>query len=337
MEEQHRNSDGKPRESQGKPRGEVGESRGSGGLEHISEILSRAQGNRAGKSSGEMSPKPPRQETRIEECVCKTCGSKFQGQITLFTFTKPPREVRPNECPACRAIREAEEKAKNERELEDARGILRSAWMRRCGIPVLFQDMIWENLDPGYMPRQQQICRQWAEKFDLAKPSQSPSLFIMSPGPGVGKTLLCSLIGIQVIMNWHGEPEGARCPVLFLSGPQLVMRLRSTYDIPADRPNHEREENVYRDLKGVRLLILDDVGKEQPRSYRWNQEVYWTIINERVAAGLPIVMNSGLPLTGEDSLEALMGKDTVDRLYGMCRGKVIELKGESYRHLKKQP
>ncbi len=284
-----------------------------------------------------MNPREPRQEKRIDECQCKTCGSKFQGEVTTYYIYRPPREYRANRCPACRAIQEAEEKAEHERELEGAQAILRDGWIRRCGIPALFQRMTWEQLDPSYMVKQQKLCFKWAQEFDLEEPAESPSLVIVSPGPGVGKTLLCSLIALQVIKNWKADPMATRCPVLFLSGPQLVMRLRSTYDIPANRPNHEREEDVYRELRGVKLLILDDVGKEQPRSYRWTQEVYWNIINERVTAGLPVVMNSRLPLTGEDSLEALMGKDTVDRLYGMCRGKVIELKGESYRHLKKQP
>ena len=329
MVEQHRNSDEEPRERQAK-------SRGNSGLEHLSETLSRAQGNRGGKSSEETSPKP-RQETRIDECQCKTCGSKFQGEVTIFHLYRPPKEFRSSECPACRAIREAEEKAEQEREQEGARAVRRREWIRTCGIPVLFQGMSWDNLDTEYMPKQQKVCRQWAEKFDLNKPAESPSLVIMSPGPGVGKTLLCSLVGISVIENWKGNPEGARCPVLFLSGPQLVRRLRSTYDIPEGQPFHEREEDVYRELKGAKLLLLDDVGKEQPKSYRWTQEVYWYIIQERLAAGLPVVMNSRLPLTGEGSLEDLMGKDTVDRLYGMCKGRVIELKGESYRRLHKQP
>jgi DNA replication protein DnaC len=37
------------------------------------------------------------------------------------------------------------------------------------------------------------------------------------------------------------------------------------------------------------------------------------------------------------SLSDLMGVSTVDRLIGMCRGKVIELKGNSYRQLRKLP
>ncbi len=279
----------------------------------------------------------PKQETKIDECQCKSCGNKFQGEVTTYLFMRPPKEIRPSECPACRAIREAEEKAEEEGELETLRVALCKLWIRTCGIPAQFQGMAWEDLDHDYQWQAQKQCRQWAEKFDFDALGDSPSLVLVSPGPGVGKTLLCSLAGTQVINNWKGDPEVARCPIKFETGPRLVQRIRATFNLPDDDRHHEREEDVYHELRGVKLLILDDVGKEQPRSYRFTQELYWYLIDERVKAQLPVVVNSRLPLTGEGSLEGLMGKDTVDRLYGMCRGKVISLKGESYRKLKKIP
>lgn len=284
-----------------------------------------------------MNQRPPRQETRIEECQCKACGSKFQGEVTTYLFMRPPKEYRSSECLPCRAIREAEEKAEQERELETPRAALRSQWIRTCGIPTQFQNMAWEDLAPDYQAKAHKLCRQWAEKFDAGAPENSPSLVLFSPGPGVGKTLLCSLVGTQVINGWKGDPDGARCPIKFETGPRLVQRIRATFNLPEEAHYHEREEDVYRELRGVKLLILDDVGKEQPRSYRFTQELYWYLIDERVKAQLPVVVNSRLPLTGQGSLEELMGIDTVDRLYGMCRGKVISLKGESYRKLKKIP
>jgi len=305
-------------------------------LEPFSEILSRRQEREAGRFS-ETTNRLPRKETRAEECECKTCGNKFQGEVITYLFMRPPKEYRASECPACRAIREAEERAEEERELETLRAALRKQWIRTCGIPAQFQNVTWEDLDPDYQARAQKLCRQWAEKFDIDAPGESPSLVLFSPGPGVGKTLLCSLVGTHVINNWKGDPSIARCPINFESGPGLVKRIRATFNLPEEAHYHEREEDVYRELRGVKLLILDDVGKEQPRSYRFTQELYWYLIAERVNAGLPVVINSRLPLLGQGSLEDLMGKDTVDRLYGMCRGKVVALKGESYRKLKKVP
>jgi len=157
---------------------------------------------------------------------------------------------------------------------------------------------------------------------------------LYSGEPGVGKTTLMACMASHIFETWQGKPGGARCPVKFESGPGLTRRIRATWNLPDEGPRHEREEDVYKELSGVPLLMLDDVGKEQPRSYRFTQEMYWFIVDERVKAGLPLVLNSRLPMTGKDSLEDLMGKDTVDRLYGMCQGDIVEIEAQSYRRLK---
>ena len=88
--------------------------------------------------------------------------------------------------------------------------------------------------------------------------------------------------------------------------------------------------DIYNELRGLRLLLLDDVGKEKPSDF--TRELYWYLINERVSCGLPVVMTCRLPLEGKDSLTELMGVDTVDRLYGMTGGYIEILEGTSYRN-----
>jgi len=121
-----------------------------------------------------------------------------------------------------------------------------------------------------------------------------------------------------------------RCPVRFEKGPGLVRRVRATYGIRDGDSRHEREEDIYDELKGVKLLLLDDAGKEKPSDF--TRQLYWSVIDERVTSGLPVVMTCRLPL---DSLADLMGEDTVDRLYGMARGQIETLTGESYRRRNK--
>ncbi len=169
-------------------------------------------------------------------------------------------------------------------------------------------------------------AREWATTFDVEKPHGSPSLIFYSDNPGLGKTHLMSAIANLIIDNWHGDPEkGIIRPIRFESGPGLVRRIRSTYNLPPDS-THEREEDVYSQLMGVKLLLIDDVGKETPS--RFTRETYWYIIDERIKSNLPVIISSRLQLT---ALEDLMGEDTVDRLYGMVRGEMIILKGNSYR------
>jgi DNA replication protein DnaC len=129
-----------------------------------------------------------------------------------------------------------------------------------------------------------------------------------------------------VIDHWSGEPGQITRPIRFEKGPGLVRRIRATYSIRDKDDLHEREEDMYRELTGVRLLLLDDVGKEKPSDF--TRQLYWSVIDERVTSGLPVIITCRLPL---DSLAELMGEDTVDRLYGMTGGKVETLTGGSYR------
>lgn len=257
--------------------------------------------------------------------------------MTTFYFGGPPREFRASECPECREKSEAAEKDATEKERRLKVLALRQEWLQTCGIPPVFRETRFKDLDRGYQAKAQNVCRKWARTFVAEDPTASRSLLLYSATPGVGKTVLMSCIAGLVIDEWDGDPDRARCPVRFVSGPELARRIRATFDVLPEGQYHEREIDVYRQFARVNVLMLDDVGKEQPRSYRFTQEMYWYIIDARVKAGLPVVINSRRPLTGEDSLEELMGVDTVDRLYGMTGGEITELSGPSYRKMKRIP
>ncbi len=273
-------------------------------------------------------------ETRTEECTCSTCSKPFEGKVDVYLFADPPREFRDRECPECAAAREADERRQEAEEMNRQRGVVRQRWVKESGIPWHLNASRFQDLDRAYSREAQRLCLEWVRGFSIDKPGSSPSLMLFSKEAGVGKTTLLTCMASHIFEGWQGKPSRARCPVKFESGPGLVRRIRGTWDLPADGPRHEREEDVYNQLRGVPLLMLDDVGKEQPRSYRFTQEMYWFIVDERVKAGLPLVLNSRLPLTGKNSLEDLMGKDTVDRLYGMCKGEIVEIEAQSYRRQK---
>ena len=304
-------------------------------LTPLSEILSRGLGRPDGRSEPSQNRTRPRETKKTEQCTCASCGKTFEGEVITYRFFEPPREVRARECPECKAAREAEECRQEERETQLLMARVRERWCRECGVPWDLNATRFEDLDPVYAPRVQKACRRWAEGFSCDRPGDSPSLLLYSKVPGVGKTTLLACIADYIISHWAGDPTAAVSPIRFHSGPGLVRRIRATWNLPDDAPRHEREEDVYKELRGVKLLMLDDVGKEQPRSYRFTREMYWYIIDERVKARLPLILNSRLPMTGEDSLEDLMGKDTVDRLYGMCRGEMFEIEAPSYRRLKR--
>lgn len=307
------------------------------GLTPLSEILSQGPENLAGRSSEGQRETPPTTEMRAEECTCRTCGNKFQGEVTTFLRFRPPRQVRSRECSSCRQTHEEEEKRLEAQELGLRRFALREKWRRECGIPLGLQCSQFEDFKPEYQREPLKLCREFAESFNVDSPQGTPSLLLSSDVPGVGKTTLMVCMANYIIDHWQGNPNNTICPIRFESGPGLVRRIRATYNIRDGDSSHEREEQVYAQLQGVKLLMLDDVGKEQPHSYRFTQEVYWYIIDERVKAGLPVVISSRLPMTGPGSMEDLMTVDAVDRLFGMCRGKAVDMGGKSYRRLKKIP
>ena len=301
-------------------------------LTRVGDVLSMGLENPGGRSS-EI---PWATEMKDEECTCSSCGSKFQGQVTKYLRIIPPREIRSRECPSCRQARVEEGQRLEAQEIELRRVALREKWRREWGIPwglkcSQFKDFEVEPQIDTDQRKTVRLCREYADKFNLDNAQGMPSLLLSSDVPGVGKTTLMICIANHIIDNWLGNPDATICPIRFESGPSLVRRIRATYNIPAEDSHHEREEQVYAQMRGVKLLLLDDVGKEQPHSYRFTQEIYWYIIDERVKAGLPVVVSSRLPMTGPGSMEALMTVDAVDRLYGMCQGQAVDMGGTSYR------
>ena len=300
-------------------------------LESIGNVLGRIQS----RTNGE---KPQtNQTTQLEECRCETCGTTFESEVTTYFIGGRERQVKPWECPGCKEKREAEEAAEREEYLKVARGEQREKWRRQTGIPDYLLTRTFDNFERGYQDKALKNCLKYAQGFNLDDPKGYRSLILYSPKPGVGKTHLMVAIANYVTDHWNGEPEinkwgspAGRCPVRFEKGPNLVRRIRATYSIRNGDIYHEREEDIYNELKGVKLLLLDDVGKEKPSDF--TRDVYWSIIDERVTRGLPVVMTCRLPL---DSLGELMNPDTVDRLYGMTGGQIETLTGESYRRLKR--
>ena len=302
-------------------------------LIRLGEIPLRMPGQKDGTSSQKMMRKP---EVKPEECTCRMCGGKFMGEVHTYHLLGRLREWQTSECPGCQVKREVEEKAEQEHLQEIKIRTIQERWRLACNLPQGLHADHFDALDPEYQPKIAARCRGWAEGFNLDKPQGYPSLFLYSQVPGVGKTTFMACIAHHIIETWFGDPEHAVArPVRMESGPGLVLRIRATYNLPARDTTHERETDVLNDLIGVPLLMLDDVGKEPPSAF--TRQTYWYIISQRIGADLPIVLNSRLPFSGDDSLRDLMGPDTVDRLYGMCQGKFLELKGTSYRRLKAIP
>jgi DNA replication protein DnaC len=270
---------------------------------------------------------------KTETCICEKCGVEFEGTVW---YREEKKFQWSRHCPDCSAAIEAEEARLAAEEYKQEQISVREKWRSQCGIPQ-GEPKTFENFEVTFHRKSVQKCKEYAEAFDY-RGKGLPSLILYSSVPGVGKTHLLEAIGNHIISAWDGDPHSAIMPILFLSGPGLVRRIRATYNRRETRegPPPETEADIYEQLRGIPLLMLDDVGKEKPSDF--TREVYWYIIDERVKNRLPVALTSRLPLEPKgpkgDSLVQLMGEDTVDRLYGMTGGVVIDMPGPSYRRRK---
>lgn len=311
-------------------------------MKPIGEVLKHLTASDPGKP-GAAAQSRIQVETTSGDCRCADCGKTFTGDVMRYIYPpdgqqkpkpgilmpRPPRETRAQFCPECQAKRAADEEKRRREELAAGRRATVANWRRTCGIPDYLAGKTFDNFE---RPRQMvpfDDALAWARDFSLDSPKGYPSFIFYSSEPGLGKTHLMVAIANYLFDHWEGTPGRGRSPIIFVKGPQLVRRIRYTYNLRPEDYSHEREEDVYREVTGVPLLLLDDVGKESPSKF--TRETYWYIIDERMTSGLPVISTSRLPLDGENSLEQLMGEDTVDRLYGMTRGNFSEMLGKSYR------
>jgi DNA replication protein DnaC len=244
------------------------------------------------------------------------------------------KKIYSHTCQDCRQKAEAEKQRLQE---EADRMLLaqhRERWRLTCGIPrELQQTRTFEAFDRSLQIKSYDMAKKWVDGLLKSGARGYRSLGFYSDVPGVGKTHLMVAIANVILQEWQLGEDSLRSrrpgsPVKFISGPGLVRRIHATYDSVA---GHEREDDVYADLIGVPVLMVDDIGKETPSPHK--KEVYWYIVDERLKSGLPIVMSTRLLLQGPE-LEGVMGEDTVDRLFGMMRGQLITMTSTSYRRLK---
>lgn len=268
--------------------------------------------------------------TREEPRGCQSCGEKFLAEIVVVQYGSRITEYGGKECPACREATDSRERAQEEQVREGQRVQLREDFRRRCGLPPKFQAKNFENFEGT--PKAFEVAKRYAEEFPVEDPRGCPSLILHSPVNGVGKSHLAAAVANRIIERWRGDPNlGPGSPVLYLTAPALLLRVRSTYD-RKDQLWHETEEDVYRELRGVPLLIVDDVGKEAPSEH--TQRVYFHIIDERYGHELPVLIVSNLNM---DELVHLMGRAVVSRLAEMAQGQVVKVSGRDYRYSKINP
>ncbi len=217
---------------------------------------------------------------------------------------------------------EAEKKALEERRKKEAAIQERiTKLIKNSGMRGRFQNRTFDRWQMTEQNRRAfSTCKRYADAFGLMQPGKDDQgrakppekerngLFLIG-GYGTGKTHLAAAIANQLLQTGT--------PVICMTMIDLLAKIRETYD-----RNDATEAQVMRLYADVPLLIIDDLGSEQPTE--WGSTMIFSIINARYEAYMPTIVTSNC---GADELVQRMtprdatdrnAQKTVDRLREMC-------------------
>ncbi|MEH6993237.1 ATP-binding protein [Neobacillus drentensis] len=141
---------------------------------------------------------------------------------------------------------------------------------------------------------------------------QQHNLLIMG-NTGTGKSHLCAAIARTV--------KEIGIVVGFLTTGQLLSKIKATYQNGASKTEHE----IFKDIKKIELLILDDLGSEaKGGNDDWRKSMIFEVVNSRI--GKPTIYTSNLT---ETDLPVAVGERVCSRLYNNT--KFIDLFTDDYR------
>ena len=261
--------------------------------------------------------------------VCQDCGQDYDGshQVKMEQYVGRRWE---RHCPECKAKRLRQWELEQAEVHDKGMAYDRARWLEQQ-VPEKYNNSTFATFDAKSNPKTVTSLRTWAEDFPVtARPKGYSSLIICSQENGVGKTHLAVAM-LKVIINRFGDRGWEHCPYQFWT----VARIRSRLYDAQRFSTKETLQEVYRDFATMRLLILDDVGKERMSQADQVYEMYYTIINERYNLSLPVVITSNLGMepwpAGGMCLSDIVGKSGVSRLREMCRGVDYVIEGKDRR------
>ena len=152
----------------------------------------------------------------------------------------------------------------------------------------------------------------YAENF---KDTQDGLIFRGSVG--TGKTHLAAAIAIHLL--------NTQIPVVFGTATKLLGRIRQTYS----EYSVTTERDIINSLATVDLLVVDDLGKENPTA--WVQQTLYEVINTRYENNKPLIVTTNTKMKALADRMPEVGEAIVSRLLEMCHG--VELGGPDRRKL----
>lgn len=178
--------------------------------------------------------------------------------------------------------------------------------IRNSGVPARFIGLELDDLEP-YEGTTMGTVSKWLDRFANGEVVEAAGSRLCGKGlllvgkPGHGKTTLAAVTLQQAVRNvqnqFWGEFSPAR-PVLFTDYPKLLRIQQRAW-----KDDGEEEANLMDAIFGeapkkdnVRLLVLDDLGKEHRTASGWAENTFDAVLRSRYNAGLPTIVTTNVPL-----------------------------------------
>lgn len=173
----------------------------------------------------------------------------------------------------------------------------------RIGVPLRYAGG-FDTFTAGeseFLARLIERSKEWTRSIDVHRDG-----ICLYGGAGIGKThLACAILLESVEQGASG---------LFVGASDLFHQLRSRFAASGDMPT---AEDLIDDVRGVELLVLDDLGTETPSD--WVADRLFLILNHRYVAQLPTIITSNLSLEEFAARLGHIGERLADRMRSMCK------------------